>query len=61
MSSLQELIRTAIAQNYDVRQAVARINAARAQLGLARADQFPNFAASGSMVTDAIAKGWLVR
>ena len=48
---LQVLIRTAVAQNYDVRQAVARINAARAQLGLARADQFPNFAASGSLVT----------
>jgi multidrug efflux system outer membrane protein len=48
---LQELLRTAIAQNYDVRQTVARINAARAQLGLARADQFPNFAASGSVVT----------
>ena len=38
---LQGLIRTAVAQNYDVRQAMARINAARAQLGLARADQFP--------------------
>src|SRR4029453_5560026 len=48
---LQVLIRTAVAQNYDVRQAVARINAARAHLGLARADQFPNFAASGSLVT----------
>jgi multidrug efflux system outer membrane protein len=48
---LQGLIRTAIAQNYDLRQSVARINAARAQLGLARADQFPNFAASGALVT----------
>jgi outer membrane protein, multidrug efflux system len=53
---LQELLRTAIAQNYDVRQAVARINAARAQLGLARADQFPNFAASGSVVTTRLSK-----
>lgn len=48
---LQALLRTAVAQNYDVRQAVARINAARAQLGLARADQFPNFAASANLVT----------
>ena len=48
---LQVLLRTAIAQNYDVRQAVARINAARAQLGLARADQFPNFAASANLTT----------
>jgi outer membrane protein, multidrug efflux system len=48
---LQALIRTAVAQNYDVRQAEARINAARAQLGLARADQFPNFAASANLTT----------
>jgi len=48
---LQELLHTAIAQNYDIRQTVARINAARAQLGLARADQFPNFVASASLTT----------
>ena len=53
---LQVLIRTAVAQNYDVRQAVARINAARAQLGLARADQYPNFAVSGGMVTQRLPK-----
>jgi outer membrane protein, multidrug efflux system len=53
---LQGLLRTAIVQNYDVRQAMARINAARAQLGLARADQFPNFAASGSVVTTRVPK-----
>jgi multidrug efflux system outer membrane protein len=53
---LQELLRTAIAQNYNVRQAVARIKAARAQLGLARADQFPNFVASGSLVTTRLPK-----
>jgi multidrug efflux system outer membrane protein len=53
---LQLLIRTAVGQNYDVRQAVARINAARAQLGLARADQFPNFVASGSLVTQRLPK-----
>jgi len=38
---LQKLVRTAVAQNYDLRAAVARINAARANLGLARSDQFP--------------------
>jgi multidrug efflux system outer membrane protein len=48
---LQVLIRTAVAQNYDLRQTMARINAARAQLGLARADQFPNFAASSNLTT----------
>src|SRR4051812_21965745 len=48
---LQVLIRTAVAQNYDLRQSMARINAARAQLGLARADQYPNFAAAGNLTT----------
>src|SRR3954465_9444204 len=48
---LQILIRTAVAQNYDLRQSMARINAARAQLGLARADQYPNFGASGNLTT----------
>jgi multidrug efflux system outer membrane protein len=48
---LQNLIHTAVAQNYDLRQSMARINAARAQLGLARADQYPNFAASGGVTT----------
>jgi outer membrane protein, multidrug efflux system len=40
---LQKLVRTAMAQNYDLRLAVARINAARANLGLARSNQFPQF------------------
>jgi outer membrane protein, multidrug efflux system len=43
---LQKLIRTAIIQNYDLREAAARINAARANLGLARSDQFPQFTLS---------------
>ena len=38
---LQKLVRTAIVQNYDLRAALARINAARANLGLARSAQFP--------------------
>src|ERR1700682_233786 len=33
---LQKLVRTAMQQNYDLRAAVARINAERANLGLAR-------------------------
>src|SRR5919109_3679108 len=40
---LQELIRTALIQNYDLRDAVARVDAARANLGITRADQYPNF------------------
>ena len=36
---LRKMVRTAMMQNYDLRLAVARINAARANLGLARSDQ----------------------
>src|ERR1700741_3000904 len=38
---LQELIRTALKQNYDVRLAVERVNAARAQVGITRSNEFP--------------------
>jgi outer membrane protein, multidrug efflux system len=50
-SQLQELIRTALVQNYDLRDAVARVDAARANLGITRADQFPTIAASGDITT----------
>lgn len=53
---LQVLIRTAIAQNYDIRQSVARINAARAILGFARSEQFPNVAASADLTTTRLSK-----
>lgn len=46
---LQELIRTALVQNYDLRAAVARVEVARAGLGITRSTQFPNFAAGGSV------------
>jgi outer membrane protein, multidrug efflux system len=39
--TLQGLIHTALEQNYDVRIAAVRILQARAQLGIARADQLP--------------------
>ena len=48
---LQKLIRTAIVQNYDLRTAGARINAARANLGLARSDQFPQFDATADLTS----------
>src|SRR5579872_3517348 len=48
-AQLQELIRTALVRNYDLRDAIARVEAARAQLGITRSDQFPNFAASGGV------------
>src|SRR5436309_15528847 len=40
---LQELIHTALTQNYDLRDAVVRVDAARANLGITQADQYPNF------------------
>jgi multidrug efflux system outer membrane protein len=46
---LQELVRTAIEQNYDLRDAVARVQAARANLGITRSDQFPQVGASGAV------------
>ncbi len=46
---LQALIRTALVQNYDLRDAVARVEAARANLGITRSDQFPQFGASGGV------------
>lgn len=45
---LQELIRTALQQNYDVRIAAERILQAQAQLGITRADQLPSVAAGAS-------------
>lgn len=48
---LQELVRTALERNYDLRAAVARVSAARANAGITRADQFPTFAASADITT----------
>ncbi|MGP0070958.1 MAG: efflux transporter outer membrane subunit [Bryobacteraceae bacterium] len=46
---LQALIRRALVQNYDLRDAVTRVEAARANLGITRSNQFPQFAASGGV------------
>lgn len=48
---LQGLIRAALAQNYDLREAVIRVDAARANLGLTRSDQFPGIVAGASATT----------
>src|SRR6266702_1655018 len=40
-SQLQELIRTALKQNYDLQLAVERVTAARAQVGITRSTEFP--------------------
>ena len=46
---LQELTRTALVQNYDLRDAVARVEQARANLGITRSNQFPQASASGDV------------
>src|SRR5499426_478768 len=48
---LQELIRTALVNNYDLRQALDRVDAARANLGITRSEQFPNVTASADVTT----------
>jgi len=48
---LQELIQTALRQNYDLRDAVLRVDAARANLGITRADQFPSIDVSADITT----------
>lgn len=45
---LQQLIRTALAENYNVRIAAARVLQAQAVLGITRADQFPTITAGAS-------------
>jgi multidrug efflux system outer membrane protein len=47
---LQELIRTALKQNYDLQIATERINAARAQVAITRSQLFPQIGANPSFV-----------
>src|SRR4051794_39369550 len=49
---LQQLIREALSQNYDVRIAAARVLQAQALLGITRADQFPTIAAGASTTNE---------
>lgn len=53
---LQALIRAALANNYDLREAVARIDAARANLGITRADQFPTITGGTDLTTQRISR-----
>jgi multidrug efflux system outer membrane protein len=46
---LQELIRAALEQNYDLRDAVARVEEARANLGVTRSNQLPQVSSSGAV------------
>ena len=52
--TLQELIRTALQQNYDVRIASVRILEAGLQLGITGADQFPTVSAGAASVNERI-------
>jgi multidrug efflux system outer membrane protein len=47
--ALEDLIKEALTNNYDIRIAAARVTQARAALGITRADQFPSVSASGSI------------
>jgi outer membrane protein, multidrug efflux system len=53
---LQELIREALENNYDLRQAVARVDAARANYGITRSDQFPTIGASADVLNQRISR-----
>jgi len=48
---LQDLIRTALVQNYDLRDAAARVEAARADLGITRSNQYPNLNVNAEIAT----------
>ena len=53
---LQELVRDALVYNYDLREAVTRVEAARANLGITRSDQFPTVGASTDLTTERISR-----
>jgi multidrug efflux system outer membrane protein len=54
---LQDLLRTALKQNYDLRDAVARVAEARANLGVTRSDQFPQASVSGAGEITRLSRG----
>jgi multidrug efflux system outer membrane protein len=54
--SLADLIRMALEQNYDLRIAVAHVEAARANLGIERAGQFPNVNATGDIAANRLSR-----
>jgi multidrug efflux system outer membrane protein len=54
---LQDLIRAALAANYDLRDAMARVEEARASLGVTRSNQFPQVGASGGLEFTRLSRG----
>lgn len=53
---LQNLIRTALEHNYDVQEAAARVEAARASLGITRSNQYPTVSAGANVTTQRTAQ-----
>jgi len=53
---LQELIRAALLHNYDLREAAARVDQARANYGITRSDQFPTIGASADLITQGLSR-----
>lgn len=53
---LQGLVRTALENNYDLREAAARVEAAQAALGITRSNQFPTITASADVTTQRTAR-----
>src|SRR5215469_8178488 len=49
-AKLQELIRTALKQNYDLQLATERINSARAQVAITRSSLFPQASANANFI-----------
>ena len=56
---LQALIQAALVANYDLRDAVARVNEAHANLGITRSEQFPTITASADTTTVRLSKNGL--
>lgn len=54
---LQDLIHEALVNNYDLRESIARIDAARANLGLARSQQYPQIYGSADITTIGRSRG----
>ena len=57
---LQDLIKTALQQNYDVRRTGARILEAQASLGITRSQQFPTIGAQAETVNERTARSKVI-
>jgi len=53
---LQDLERTALTQNFDLRDVTARVEAARANLGIVRSNEFPTLGAGANLSTVRISR-----